>query len=248
MSASPFLAGALALLATVALSACQSTQDRSAQLEREGSKVLLDASGLEVTKANPDVKVLKTTVIPEGTEGAVVVEVENTSPRNLVDVPVSLKVLDAKGRSIYENDAPGLEQALVAIPYIPANGRTVWVNDQILAAGTPAKAVVKVGVSPNTFSGELPEIEVSAPTLEAGGTIASGDVVNRSGEDQKRLLIYAVARRGGEVVAAGRAAFEHLKPETKALHYHVYFLGDTSGAEVEISQFPTLPTTGDEGV
>jgi hypothetical protein len=247
MSASPFIAGALALFAAVALSACQSTQDRSAQLEKEGSKVLLDASGLEVTKQNPDVKVLRTTVIPEGTEGAVVVEVENTSPRNLVDVPVSLKVLDAKGKPVYENDAPGLEQALVAIPYIPADGRTVWVNDQILATGTPAKAAVKVGVSPNAFSGELPDIEVSEPTLEAGGTIASGDVVNRTGEDQKRLLIYAVARRGGEVVAAGRAAFEHLKPETKALHYHVYFLGNTRGAEIEISQFPTLPGVGGEG-
>lgn len=240
MSASPLLALALAALAVVSLSACESTQSKSARLEEEGSKVLLDASGLKVTEENPDVKVLKATVIPEATEGAVVVEVENTSPRNLVDVPVSLEVFDAKGKRVYKNDAPGLEQALVAIPYIPANGRTTWVNDQILATGTPAKAKVRVGVSPSTFSGELPEIEVSEPTLEAGGTIASGDVVNRTGSDQKRLLIYVVARRGGEVVAAGRAAFEHLKPETKALHYHVYFLGDPNGAELEMSDFPTL--------
>jgi hypothetical protein len=244
MSVSPFVAGALGLIAVVALSACQSTQGRSAQLEKEGSKVLLDASGLKVTKQNPDVEVLSTTVIPEGSEGAVVVEVHNDSPQNLVDVPVALDVLDAKGKSVYRNDAPGLEQALVSIPYIPAGGDAVWVNDQVLATGAPARAEVKVGVSPNTFSGELPDIEVSEPTLEAGG-IASGDVVNRTGEDQKRLLIYAVARRGGEIVAAGRAAFEHLKPETKALHYHVYFLGDPEGAEIEVSQYPTLPGAGE---
>jgi len=239
MSASPLLAGALALLAVTALSACQSTQDRSAQLEEEGSKVLLEADGLKVTEQNPDVKVLSTTVIAEGSEGAVVVEVHNDSPVGMVDVPVSLDVLDAKGRSVYRNDAPGLEQALVAIPYIPADGAAVWVNDQILATGTPVSARVKVGISPNTFSGELPEIEVTEPTIE-GGSVASGKVVNLTGEDQRRLLLYAIARRGGEVVAAGRGAFEHLKPERKPLNYHVYFLGDASGAEVEIVQLPTL--------
>lgn len=243
MSAQPFLAALLALLTIVGLSACQSTQSRSAELEEEGAKVLLEADGLKVTEEDPDVEIVATTVIPEGTEGAVVVEVRNDSARNLVDVPVSLEVLDAKGKVVYSNDAPGLEQALVAIPYIPANGESVWVNDQILATGTPATAKVKVGVSPHTFSGEIPEIEVTEPTLE-GGSVASGKVVNLTDSEQRRLLLYAIARKGGEVVAAGRGAFEHLKAERKPLNYHVYFLGDATGAEVEIVQFPTLPTEG----
>lgn len=239
----PLLAAGLVLFASLGLVACQSTQSRSAELEEEGAKVLLEAEGLQVGEENPDVEVVATKVIPAGTEGAVVVEVRNDSSRNLVDVPISLEVLDTKGKVVYSNDAPGLEQALVAIPYIPANGESVWVNDQILATGTPASARVKVGVSPHTFSGEIPKIEVTEPTLE-GGSVASGKVVNLSGEDQRRLLLYAIARKGGEIVAAGRGAFEHLKPKRKPLNYHVYFLGDAAGAEVEIVQFPTLPTEG----
>ncbi|MBK5221253.1 MAG: hypothetical protein JJE35_15960 [Thermoleophilia bacterium] len=242
----PLLAGGLALVALASLTACQSTQSHSAQLEDEGSKVLLDSSGLKVTKANPDVKVLSTTLLSESEASAVVVEVHNDSNVNLVDVPIALDVLDAKGRSVYRNDAPGLEQALVAIPYIPAGADALWINDQILASGKPATAKVKVGVSPNSFSGELPEIEVSAPEIEAG-RIASGQVVNRTGKDQNRLLLYAVARRGNEIVAAGRGAFEHLKPDTKELPYHVYFVGDPSGAKVTITQYPTLHETEQGG-
>jgi hypothetical protein len=239
MSLQPMIAGGLALLALASLTACQSTQSRSAELEEEGSKVLLESTGLKVTKANPDVEVLSTTLLSEPEASAVVVEVHNDSDVNMVDVPIALDVLDEKGRSVYRNDAPGLEQALVAIPYLPAGADALWINDQILASGQPARAKVKVGVSPNTYSGALPRIEVSPPTVEAG-RIASGHVVNRTGEDQNRLLLYAVARRGNEIVAAGRGAFEHLKPETKELPYHVYFVGDPSGAEVTVTQYPTL--------
>jgi hypothetical protein len=241
MSAGPALAIGLAMVATVALSACQSTQSRSAELEKDADSVLLESEGLKVTKANPDVEVLSTTVLSEPEASVVVVEVHNDSGQNLVDVPIALDVLDAKGKSVYKNDAPGLEQALVAIPYIPANGDSVWVNDQILATGKPAKAEAKVGVGGGTFSGELPAIEVSEPAIEGGGRVASGHVVNRTGEDQQRLVLYAVARQGEEIVAAGRAAFEHLKPDTKELPYHVYFVGNANGANVTISQFPTLP-------
>jgi len=240
MSAGPFLAVGLSMAAALALSACQSTQSRSAELEKEASSVLLESEGLKVTKPNPDVEVVSTTVLSEPEASVVVVEVHNDSGRNLVDVPIALDVLDAKGKSVYKNDAPGLEQALVAIPYIPANGDSVWVNDQILATGKPARAEAKVGVGGGSFSGELPAIEVSEPEIE-GGRVASGHVVNRSGEDQQRLVLYAVARKGDEIVAAGRGAFEHLKPDTKELPYHVYFVGDASGASVTISQFPTLP-------
>jgi hypothetical protein len=239
MSLQPLIASGLAMLALASLTACQSTQSRSAELEEEGSKVLLESTGLKVTKANPDVKVLSTTLLSEPEASAVVVEVHNDSDVNMVDVPIALTVLDKKGRSVYRNDAPGLEQALVAIPYLPAGADALWINDQILASGKPASAKVKVGVSPNTWSGALPEIEVSPPKVEAG-RIASGHVVNRTGEDQNRLLLYAVARRGNEIVAAGRGAFEHLKPETKELPYHVYFVGDPSGAEVTVTQYPTL--------
>jgi hypothetical protein len=247
MSPRPFLAAALAALAVAALSACSSTQSRSAELEEESATVLLEEDGAKVTKENPAIKVVSTTVLSEEEGTAVVVELHNDSDETLVDVPISLEVLDAKGKSVYTNETPGLEQALVAVPYIPANGDALWVNDQVLASAEPETAKVKVGVGGVPFSGEQPEIEVSEPKLErdpVSGLVAEGTVVNRTGEDQNRLLFYAIARKGGKVVAAGRGAIEHLKPGTKKLFYNIYFIGNPEGAEVTLTDYPTLVEAG----
>lgn len=246
MSARPILAG-LAVFALGALTACQSTQSRSAELEEENATVLLEEEGLTVTKEDPDIRVVSTKLLSEAEGNAVVVELRNESGESLVDVPISVDVLDAQGRSVYRNDAPGLEQALVAVPFIPARGEAVWVNDQVLATGKPASVEVSVGLGGKPYDGEQPEIEVSEPKLEGdptSGIVADGDVVNRTGEDQNRFLIFAVARRGGEIVAAGRGAIEHLKPETKKVPYNVYFIGNPRGAELSLYEYPTLQVEG----
>jgi hypothetical protein len=49
-----------------------------------------------------------------------------------------------------------------------------------------------------------------------------------------------IARKDGEIVAAGRGAVEHLKASAKPRHYDVFFIGDPSGADLELLQFPTL--------
>lgn len=247
MSAPPILAAGLTLLALGTLTACQSTQSRSAELEEENAGVLLEEEGVTVTREDPDIEVVSTTVLSEAEGNAVVVELHNDSGEDLVDVPISIDVLDAKGRSVYTNAAPGLEQALVAVPFIPARGDAVWVNDQVLATGKPATVAVKVGVGGKPYDGEQPDIEVSEPKLEGdptSGIVADGDVVNRTGEDQNRFLIFAVARQGNEIVAAGRGAIEHLKPETKKVPYNVYFIGDPSGAELSLYEYPTLHAEG----
>lgn len=248
MSGYPLLAAALGLLAVASLSACQSTQSRSAELEAEGSTQLLSEEGLKIKHENPDVKVTSTTVLP-ASEGvaAVVVDLRNDSGENLTEVPILIEVEDSKGKPFYSNDVPGLEPALASVPYIPAHGDAEWVNDQVLGVGTPKSVKVKVGTGGGTFSGEMPEIEVSQPKLEGdpvSGISATGTVVNKTGKDQRRLLLYVVARKGGEVVAAGRGAIEHLKPERKKLNYTVFFVGDPSGAELTLSEFPALEGPG----
>lgn len=250
MSPRPLLAGGLALLALAGLSACSSTQSRSAELEKENANVLLEEEGVTVEKEDPNIEVVATTLLSEAEGTAVVVELRNDSGADLVDVPIAIDVRDAKGGSVYRNDAPGLEQALVAVPFIPAHGEATWVHDQVLAAGKPATVEVKVGVGGTPFSGEQPAIEVSEPQLEGdptSGIVADGDVVNRTGEDQNRLVLYAVARQGGEVVAAGRGAIEHLKPEAKKVPYNIYFIGNPEGAELSLYEYPTLDAAAGAG-
>jgi hypothetical protein len=234
----------LAALSVAGLTACESTQSKSAALEEQGSKLLLDDTGLQVEKESTDVKAVSTALLTDANGSAVVVTVRNESDKDLTDVPISVDVLDAKGRSVYKNDIPGIEQGLAAVPYVPAGGTADWVHDQILATGVPKTVKVKIGASTATFAGELPEIDVSEPAIEGdpvSGIEATGDVVNRTGEEQGRLLLYAIARRGSKVVAAGRGAIDHLKATTRPLRYDIFFIGDPKGANVTVTQFPTLP-------
>lgn len=242
MTAQLFAVAGLAVLA-VGLSACQSTQDKSAALEKEGAGTLIGEKGLEIKKANPDVEVTSKTLLGNAEGNAVVVGVHNSSGSNLTGVPILIDVRDAKGKSVYSNDIPGIEPALASIPYIPANGDAEWVDDQVFTTGKPKSVDVKVGAGGSTFSGELPDVEVSEPQLEGdpvSGMSAVGTVVNRTGAEQGRLLLYVVARQGGKVVAAGRGAIEHLKDETKKLKYTVFFIGDPTGAELKLTELPAL--------
>jgi hypothetical protein len=234
----------LAVSALTGLVACQSTQSRSAELEKEGAKTLLANSGLQIKKESTDVKVVSTTLLTDANGSAVVVGLHNDSSQSLINVPILINVLDAKGKSVYSNDIPGIEPALATVPYIPAGGEMEWINDQVLATGKPNSVKVKVGASTDTYSGPLPDIEVTAPKLEGdpvSGLEATGKVVNRTGQEQKRLLLFVVARSGGKVVAAGRGAIEHMKASTKPLHYDVFFIGNPAGAKLELTQFPALP-------
>lgn len=238
------LGGAMMVFVVAGLTGCQSTKDRSAELEAQGGTTLLSEEGLKIERRNPDVEVTDTAVL-SGSEGsnAVVVDLHNDSGQNLTEVPILIEVTNTKGKSFYKNDIPGIEPALAAVPYIPAHGDAEWVNDQVLGVGKPKSVKVTVGTGGGTWSGELPEIEVTEPRLKGdpvSGVSATGEVVNKTGEDQRRLLLYVVARKGGEVVAAGRGAIEHLKPERKKLKYTVFFVGDPAGADLKLSEFPAL--------
>lgn len=236
------LAIALAGVALVA-TGCESTQDKSAKIAAELGPVQQE-EGLKIEQQSKDVEVVSSTLLSDQNGSAVVVRLRNRSDEDLVGVPIAIDVLDAKGKSVYRNDIPGIEPALAAVPFIPAGGETEWVHDQVLATGKPAKVEVKVGEGGRSFSGELPAVTVSEPKIEGdpySGLLAGGNVENESGEDLERLLLYAVATKGGKVVAAGRGAIEPFKAKAKPQPYNIYFIGDPSGADVEIAQFPSIP-------
>ncbi|HEX7058946.1 MAG TPA: hypothetical protein VF176_03770 [Solirubrobacterales bacterium] len=233
----------VALVAT----GCQSTQDKSSEIAAELGPVAQE-KGLRIGKENREVKVVSTTLLTDAVGSAVVVELHNDSGTDLIDAPILIDVLDAKGHSVYRNDIPGIEPALASVPFIPAGGDVAWVHDQILAVGKPDSVKVKVGAGAEPFTGEQPEVTVSEPKLEGdpiSGLAAGGKVVNNSGEDQPRVLLYAIARKGDRIVAAGRGAVEHLKATGKPIAYSIFFIGDPKGAQLTVTYYPTLP--GQEG-
>jgi hypothetical protein len=131
---------ALALVA-LALTGCETTAEKSARLERQAKLAgngSLAQKGLSITRASSVVSVVSTAVV-HSSEGAVaVVTLRNSSAHALRTVPIAIAVTDPGGRTLFQNDAPGLQASLVSVASLPAHGVLTWVDDQVPANGAPA--------------------------------------------------------------------------------------------------------------
>ena len=105
-------AAAPLLVAALALSACQTTQELSAQRAKTAKK-LVNQKGLTVGRQNPNVAVGVTSIVQDKNGIAAVVELRNTGKVAQAGLPVSIAVTDAKGKALYRNDVAGLEDSLV---------------------------------------------------------------------------------------------------------------------------------------
>jgi hypothetical protein len=229
------IAAAVALLALLAFSGCESTQEKSARLEKAAHHTRLAERGLAFVKQSAEVRVLGT-VLVRGTEGAAaVVKLRNDSAHALRDVPIAITVKNAHGSTVFQNNAPGLEAALTSLGSLPAHGVATWVDDQVPATGDPASVTAIAGESPSA-SGALPEIEVAGlhPSEESGSATAAGTVRNRSSITQQALVVYVVARRAGRVVAAGRAILPEVAPGA-SVPFQAFLVGSPAGARLEAS-------------
>ena len=226
------LAGAAALLA-----GCQSTQSKSAELAAQSGGASKE-QGLQIDRKSRDVEVTGTTLVSVANGAAVVVGLKNKSKKTLVNVPIAIDVRKG-GKTVFANDAPGLEPSLVGVAALKPGESLTWVNDQVFAPGP--KVAVKVGATDERAPAKLPEIDVGAPRVggdPTSGFAIEGKVTNRSDLLQRKLVLYAVARKDGRVVAAGRGQVERLKPHAAA-GYQIFFIGNPEGARVELAAPPT---------
>lgn len=223
------------------VSACDSTQDKADRLSKDGGEAFTQ-EGLQVTRRNPDVEVVSTAVLQDANGGAAVVTMRNRSKRGMVRVPVAIDVRGTGRESVFRNDAPGLEPSLVEAPLVPPGGEFTWVNDQVVAAERPRAVKARIGPARGAAPARPPRIVVSRPRLESdsvSGVAAVGKVMNRSKVEQRKLVIYAVARRGGRVVAAGRGQIMRVKAGRRA-GYRIFFIGNPKGARLSLEAPPTV--------
>jgi hypothetical protein len=236
------LALALAALALAgAASGCETTAERSAKLEKAAKRVTLATQqGLTITHAGRNVKVTSTAIV-RGSEGsAAVVTLRNSSPRAMRDVPISISLKDAHGTSVYTNGTPGLAKTLTSIALLPARGEGVWIDDQIPAASTARSITTKIGEG-TPASGAPAKLAIRETHLEAdpsGSATVEGTIRNPSSVAQSELVIYAVARKGGRIVAAGRAVLASLAAGA-SMPFQAFFIGAPNGAKLQLSAPPT---------
>jgi hypothetical protein len=84
-------------------------------------------------------------------------------------------------------------------------------------------------------------VSVTRPRLEqdpVSGVAAVGFAANRSRVEQRKVVIFAVARKGRRVVAAGRAQINRLKAGQRA-RFTIFFIGDPRGARISLEAPPT---------
>lgn len=231
---------ALAVLAGLTLTACQSSQDKAREIRARAE--LSRPKPLVIPKPNKNVKVTGTTLLHDENGDAVVVGLKNESRQTLVNVPILVHVRDAKGQTVYKNDTAGLDFALNHIAVLEPGETFDWVNDQVTGQGETVKVTVGQPEAKPPAGRPLPELAISPPKLghDFSGPKVSGTVTDKSKIDQSRLILFAVARQGGRIVAAGRGQIKALKVSAKPAPYNIYFIGNPVGADVEIQAPPTV--------
>jgi hypothetical protein len=237
-----------ALLLALALGGCESSQEKSAQIERQAKLARAaghgaqDERGLRISSASTQVRVLATQVLHDSEGAAAVVTLRNLTTHALHDVPIAITVRNAGGGVLYQNNAPGLEAALTTVPLLPTGGQFTWIDDQVQASGVggaPSTVSALVGGAPQAPMG-APQITLTGvhPDEEGGGSGVAGTVHNDSPVTQRGLVVYGIARRGGRIVAAGRAVLSEVAAHGSS-PFQVLFIGSDSGAHVEASAPPS---------
>lgn len=244
MTARPL--AALGLVAAVAASGCETTQAKSARLERDGAAKAQTGTLDLAARTNRSVQAGTPTVLRGDGVSAVVVPLRNTGSTVQAGVPIALEAFDAKGRSLYRNDLDGLQTSLQQMASLRPGERAYWVNDQVTATGTPASVGVEVGTparpAPAAIASEL-QLERVATKDDVSGAFLGGVVRSRGKTVLKKVPVYAVALKGGEVVAAGRSIVEQVDPEPvkKPAVFRIYFVGDPKGADIDVRAHPAPP-------
>ena len=225
---------ALAALAASGLAGCESTQERSAQLEKQASHVALARAGLTVTRTSSVIRVREAIVLHGTESAAVVVVLENTSARALAHIPISITVRDARGRAVFSNNAPGLEAGLVSLASLPAHAEGFWVDDQLPSASEPARVSARVGEGSSAPG--LAQITIASVRSAEGAATGPGvtaTATNHGHVAQQSVAVYAIARRGSQIVAAGRAVIPELAAGASA-PFQLFFAGNAQGAQLRV--------------
>ncbi len=228
----------------LALSACESSQHKSDRLRAQGATAA-ELTSVKAGAPNADVKVAGTTILRSAGGTAVVVELKSTGTVDQVAVPIQIRAKDAKGADVYKNDLDGLQTSLQQLALLRRGKTAYWVNDQVTAPSKPARVVVQVGRPKGKPAARLPRIRLSGVRMDAddvSGAFLRGIVRNESTLPQVNMPIYAVARKGGKVVAAGRALIERLDPEPqkKPTVFRIFFIGDPKGGTLSLEAEPTV--------
>jgi hypothetical protein len=228
------------LAMALALGGCESSQEKSAQIEKQvklarAKNPAQTSEGLSIAHASHAVQVVATQALHTSEGTAVAVTLRNVSTHALRDVPIAITVKGTGGSTLYQNNATGLEAALTAVPLLAAGQQFTWIDDQVQAAEAPASVSAVVGEAPQAPT-TVPKVVLTGVHAndESGASGVAGTVHNDTAVAQRELVVYGIARHSGRIVAAGRAVLSEVAAHGSS-PFQVLFIGSAAGAHVEAS-------------
>jgi hypothetical protein len=231
---------ALCLLLAVVAAGCKTTQQSNDRLEIRAKRTIEARTPIDVTRVNPDVKVVRAVLVRGKGGGAVVVTLVNTGSESATELPLEVGVKGDGGEEAL-NAGKTLGYAENHAPALEPGQETTWVfkTGEPLPAGDTAFA--KIGAEPAdplTAPGDdLPDLEAVMQGTPTGGSL-SVKITNKSDIPQYDLGVYATAKKGRRFVVAGQATIEHIgSNEDKTVA--VPLIGDPKDATVQLFITPT---------
>jgi hypothetical protein len=226
-------AASLVLLAA-AVSGCATTQDANKRIDVRFNRTLASRKPLELRGTDRDVRVVRTSVVNGKDGSAIVVVLRNRGNSPVNDLPI--EVGPRGGRAI---------NAGANVPYFQSHAPAIAPGDEVTwvyASKDPfgsGEAFARVGAPASpamTTAGHVSELKASG---KGGATSVQAVVTNDTGIPQYDLDVYAVARKGGRYVAAGRASLVHLGVDQSA-HLTLPLIGDAKGTQIQVFAPQTL--------
>lgn len=226
-------AASLVVLAA-AVSGCATTQDANKRASIQADRTLASREPLALRGTDRNVRVVSTSVINGKDGSAIVVVLRNRGDHPVNDLPIEVgpdggEPVNARPNVPYFQShapaiAPGEEATWVYVSKEPLHADRAFAR-----VGTPA-------TPPLTTAEHLSKLETDG---SGRGSSVDAEVTNDVGIPQYNLDVYAVARKGGRYVAAGRANLEHLGV-SKTAQLTLPLIGDAKGARIQVFAPQTL--------
>jgi hypothetical protein len=210
------------------------------QLNSARIRASQEPSRVARSASSPTARVARLEVVSAAARTAYVVTVRNEARRAVSDLPISVGYTVAHHPAVYLNAQDTLTYFQAHLPAIPSGGTITWVySARALPAGASPFAVVGARPEPAAGSVTVPPITVTIDLRSPVGERVAVRVHNLSGIPQYQLPIYAFARRGDRLVAAGSASVTTLDGGSEQT-VQLPLLGDASGARLMVEAPPTI--------
>jgi hypothetical protein len=219
---------------TVAVTGCATTQDANERASINADRILASREPLVLRGTDRKVRVVSTSVLNGKDGSAIVVVLRNRGDQAVNDLPI--EVGPEGGEPV--NTRPNVPYFQSHAPAIAAGKEATWVYvaKEPLHADRAFARVGSPASPPLTSAEHLSEINTDG---SSHGSRVKAEVTNDIGIPQYDLDVYAVARKGGRYVAAGRANLQHLGVSETA-RLTLPLIGDAKGAQVQVFAPQTL--------